>query len=254
MLFEPSLEVLDESKYLNYKKRAPTILGLIQNSDLLYCTTPALSFELAAATNHKNIYSGEICLSVDPQSMSFHRHRKKIIGYTGFGHTQDLEYIEEVLLEVLHDYSDWSLELFGTMVPSDQLLKLGDRLTLIPPERDYDAFISLLQSRNWSIGICPLINNKFNAFKANNKWIEYSSCNVATIASDLEPYKYGSPDNCLLLCNSPEQWKRSFHDLMNSAELVDQLVLNSQNFIGNRYSNTALSNQVLELIHGQIGG
>ena len=43
--------------------------------------------------------------------MSFHRDRKKIIGYTGFGHTQDLEYIEDILLEVLSEYPDWSLEL-----------------------------------------------------------------------------------------------------------------------------------------------
>ena len=253
LLFEPSLEVLDEAKYLNYKKRAPTILELINTSDLLYCTTPALSSELAATTKHQNIYFGDICLSVDPQSMLFHGNRQHVIGYTGFGHTQDLESIEDILLDVLHDYPDWSLELIGTMVPSAKLLSLGDRLTLIPPERNYDAFISLLRSRNWSIGICPLIQNKFNRFKANNKWIEYSCCNIATIASNLDPYRYGSPDDCLLLCDSLEQWNLSLRQLISSKDLVDRLITNSQQVIRNKYSNKALSNQVMALINGLVG-
>ena len=250
LLFEPSLEVLDESKYLNYIKRTPTILSLIKKSDLLYCTTPALREELHVTTKHSSIHSGDICLSVDPEAMSFHRDRKKIIGYTGFGHTQDLEYIEDILLEVLSEYPDWSLELIGTMVPSANLRTLGDRLTIIPPERDYDEFISLLESRNWSIGICPLINNRFNTFKANNKWIEYSRCNIATIASDLDPYRYGSPENCLLLCNSKEKWKHSFSRLINSTQMIDTLVLNSQDVLRDRYSDKALSAQVYDLLYG----
>lgn len=252
LLFEPSLEVLDENKYLNYKKRAPVILDLIGRSDLLYCTTPALSKELAATTHHPNIYFGDICLSVDPESVYFNSDRNKVIGYTGFGHTQDLESIENILLEILNEYPDWQLELIGTMIPSEKLCTLGSRLTLIPPERDYDAFLSLLKSRNWSIGICPLVANRFNAFKANNKWIEYSYCNVATIASDLDPYQYGSPNDSLLLCDSALAWKDSFRQLINSRELVDKLVLNAQDVIKTRYSNTALSHQILNIFKGSI--
>ena len=129
-----------------------------------------------------------------------------------------------------------------------KLLELGDQLTIIPPEKDYDAFIALLQSRNWSIGICPLIGNKFNSLKANNKWIEYSACNIASIASDLDPYRYGTPENCLMLCNSLQEWKDSFNQLINSQQLIDQLICNSQDVIRNSYSDKALSLQVLHLI------
>ena len=184
-------------------------------------------------------------MSVDPELITFQRNRKKIIGYTGFGHTQDLESIENVLLEILNEYPDWHLELIGTMVPSERLCTLGDRLLLIPPEREYDAFISLLKSRNWSIGICPLVNNRFNAFKANNKWIEYSCCNIATIASDLDPYRYGSPKTayCFVICLGGETLRK----LINSTDLVDNLVLKAQNVIRERYSNAALSHQVYNI-------
>ena len=192
LLFEPSLEVLDEKKYFDYKKRAPTILELIKRSDLVYCSTPALRKELLNSTKHQNVVSGKIYKSVDHESIIFHKNRKKVIGYTGFGHTQDLESIEDALLEVLSEYDDWSLELIGTMAPSSKLLSLEDRIHLIPPEKDYDAFISLLKSREWSIGICPLISNRFNSLKANTKWIEYSYCNIATVVLILIPTNMAS--------------------------------------------------------------
>ncbi|HAE29740.1 MAG TPA: hypothetical protein DCF89_01390, partial [Flavobacteriales bacterium] len=178
----------------------------------------------------------------------FQTNRKKVIGYTGFGHTQDLESVEDVILEVLHEHPDWSLELIGTMVPSEKLSALGQRLTLIPPRRDYDSFVSLLRSRKWSIGICPLIKNRFNSTKANNKWIEYSCCNIATIASDLDPYHYGSPADCLMLCDSSQMWKDAFSKLMSSKSLVDDLVANSQKFIADSFSDKALSVQVFNLL------
>ena len=252
ILFKPSPDVLDAKKYANYKKRAPVILDLIKKSDLLYCSTPALKKELAITTKHPNIYVGKICLSVDLGSMTLNKNKKKVIGYTGFGHTQDLESIEDILLEVLSDYPDWSLELIGTMVPSPKLLSLGDRITLIPPEKDYDKFLDLLRSRNWSIGICPLLDNSFNTLKANNKWIEYSSCNIATIASDLQPYKYATGDNCILLCGSPQAWKDSFEQLINSPDMADQMVSNSQEYIRKNFSESALSLQVFDLIKGLL--
>ena len=252
MLFKPSTDVLDAKKYANYKKRAPVILDLIKKSDLLYCSTPALKKELAITTNHPNIHVGKICLSVNPGSMTLDKNKKKVIGYTGFGHTQDLESIEDILLEVLSDYPDWRLELIGTMIPSPKLLSLGDRITLLPPEKDYDKFLDLLRSRNWSIGICPLLDNPFNTLKANNKWIEYSCCNIATIASDLEPYKYATADNCLFLCGSPQAWKESFDQLINSPDVAYRMTSNSQEFIRQNFSETALSLQVFDLIKGLV--
>ena len=248
LLFEPSPDALDENKYLNYIKRAPVILDLIKKSDLVYCSTPSLRKEVAATTQHQNIHFGKICLSVDPELIHFQANRRKVIGYTGFGHTQDLESIEDVILEVLHEHPDWSLELIGTMVPSEKLSSLGDRLILIPPRRDYDSFVSLLRSRKWSIGICPLVKNRFNSTKANNKWIEYSCCNIATIASNLDPYHYGSPADCLMLCDSPQMWKDAFLKLMFSKSLVDELVMNSQKFVADSYSDKALSVQVFNIL------
>ena len=249
LLFDPSPEVLDQDKYLAYKKRAPSILDLIRLSDLVYCSTPALHKELSGATNHKNIYNGRVYKSVDPEIITFSETRKKIIGYTGFGHTQDLELIEDSILEILNRYPDWEFELIGTIVPSNKLLSLKDRLNLIPPERDYDSFISLLKSRNWSIGICPLINNRFNSLKANTKWIEYSCCNIATVASNCEPYNYGTEKNSILRCNSLEDWTASLDFLINDSEQINRLVKLSQLEIKNTYSDLALSNQVYDVFN-----
>ena len=137
---------------------------------------------------------------------------------------------------------------------SEKLRTLGNRLIQIPPERGYGDFISLLKSRNWSIGICPLIQNKFNSLKANTKWIEYSCCNIATIATDFEPYRYGTKAKSLELCNSLQEWKDALRKLMNSKELVDDLVTTSQYAIRHEYSDEMLSRQVLTLIKNLVRG
>ena len=109
-----------------------------------------------------------------------------------------------------------------------------------------------MKSRNWSIGICPLVNNKFNAVKANTKWVEYSRCNISTIATDLAPYSYGSTKESLFLCDSAETWKDAFCQLMNSEALVDSLVQASQDYIRSHYSDAELSHQVFNIINDLV--
>lgn len=252
LLFEPSKDVLDDKKYKVYKKRAPTILELISLSDVLYSSTPALKDELEIATGHNNILTGRIYKSVSPQDIFADERREKIIGYTGFGHTQDLESIEDVLIEILNIYTDWKLELIGTIIPSKKLRLLGGQIKLIPPEKDYASFLSLLKSRKWSIGICPLIDNRFNSFKANTKWIEYSFCNIATLASNSPVYRYGISPASIRLCNSHQEWRDSLIELIQSPCKIHELVLLAQKEISEHYSDKALAEQVFSVIKSSI--
>ncbi len=252
LLFEPSAEVLDQKKFDVYKKRSPTILNLIQSSDVLYSSTPALMRELKAATRHHNIVVGKIYKSVDPNDILVNEKREKVIGYTGFGHSQDIETIEDVLIEILNTYSDWKLELIGTIKPSKKLRSLGGQVAIIPPEKDYDSFISLLKSRKWSIGICPLVDNRFNSFKANTKWVEYSFCNIATIASNSPVYSHGISTSSICRCNSQQEWRDSFIELMESPEKLDQIVLSAQEEISQNFSDNALAKQVFNIVKNAI--
>ena len=254
LLYEPSKDVLDEKKYEAYIRRAPTILKLIELSDLLYSSTPALKRELFNSTRHPNIAVGTIYKSIDPNHILTHKKRKKVIGYTGFGHSQDLETIEDALIEVLNTHPDWRLELIGTIIPSNKLRSLGCQITLIPPENDYDSFISLLKSRKWSIGICPLIDNRFNSLKANTKWVEYSFCNIATIASDSPVYTNGIRSTSIRTCKSYNEWKNSFIELMHSPEKVEDLVMSAQAEISQKFSDHALADQVFNIIESSIKG
>ena len=254
LLYEPSKDVLDEKKYETYIRRAPTILKLIELSDLLYSSTPALKRELFNSTRHPNIAVGRIYKSIDPKHILTHNQRKKIIGYTGFGHSQDLETIEDALIEVLNIHPDWKLELIGTIIPSDKLRSLGSRIITIPPEQDYDSFILLLKSRKWSIGICPLIDNRFNSLKANTKWVEYSFCNISTIASDSPVYTNGISPASIKTCKSHDEWKNAFLELMHSSEKVEKLVASAQAEISQKFSDHALAVQVFTIIESSIKG
>ena len=94
----------------------------------------------------------------------------------------------------------------------------------------------------------PLIDNRFNSLKANTKWIEYSCCNIATIASNCEPYKYGTNKDSLLLCDSLQDWIASFELLINSSVKINELVNSSQAEIKDVYSDSQLADQVHQLL------
>jgi len=251
LLYEASLEVLDQEKYDAYRKRAPTIRALLESSDIIYCSTKYLAKEISNAFGDNKAIYGDIVESVDIKKMHFSHSRKKIIGYTGFGHTQDLGLVEDVLIEVLQSNKDWKIELIGTMVPSKKLLSLGKQIILIPPERDFESFLKLLRSREWSIGICPLIDNKFNRLKSNVKWIEYSQSNIATVASASPVYSESCSDGCGIMCNTKTDWLHALQELMQRPERVDKLVKSAQSKIMDRYS-TRRHIQQLEEVFAEV--
>jgi glycosyltransferase involved in cell wall biosynthesis len=228
LLYDPSSEVLDKKKYQAYLNRSPLIKDLLQSSDFIYCSTKEVEEEIRTSLGHPSVFHENIVESVYSEDMIFTRSREKIIGYTGYGHTQDLALIEDVLIDILKQNKDWRFELIGTMVPSQNLLALGNQITLIPPESDFKRFLNLLGSRQWSIGICPLINNKFNRLKANVKWIEYSQKNIATIASYSPVYIDSCSDRCGLLCKTTDEWSQALELLMKNPDVVNELVHNAQ--------------------------
>jgi len=65
------------------------------------------------------------------------------------------------------------------------------------------------------IGICPLVDNEFNANKSCLKWYEYSALGMATVASNVPPYSDEIDDgNTGLLFRTPEEMVEKVSELI----------------------------------------
>lgn len=101
-------------------------------------------------------------------------------------------------------------------VPYDQFL----------PWVDVEQYHQKLFDLGCAIGLCPLARNEFNRFKSNIKWLEYSAAGMATIATDIEPYRVGVENgrSGLLVENNEESWYGAIKRLIVDPAFRNRLV------------------------------
>jgi len=107
---------------------------------------------------------------------------------------------------------------------------------------NYPEFVQwLCRESRWSIGIAPLENTEFNRCKSYIKYLDYSALGLATICSDLEPYRevVKNEINGFLVDNSTESWYKAIKRLIDDEHLRTVISNNAyQNFLKNHTLNT----------------
>jgi glycosyltransferase involved in cell wall biosynthesis len=81
-----------------------------------------------------------------------------------------------------------------------------DRIDVCPPVV-FQRYPEALRAARLDIGLSPLADDAFNASKSNLKWLEYSACGIATVASPVQPYRtsiVGGETG--LLANTADEW------------------------------------------------
>jgi hypothetical protein len=165
----------------------------------------------------------------------------------GFDHSHDLEMILPDLVRFLEDRPEVHFELFGTIPVPEALLEFGDRVSSVLPVRPYEAFLDKLVSLDWDIGIAPLANTRFNYYKANNKWVEYTSAGYAVIATAGMSYDECCAEDCGILVAEPSGWYDAFIALCDDPARRCDMVRNAQARLVREYSKQRLRQQVLTM-------
>lgn len=100
-----------------------------------------------------------------------------------------------------------------------------------------EEYLVTLNNLNLDIAIAPLANNLFNQCKSNLKFLEYSACGFATIASDVYPYTYtvDAPENGYLIDND-KTWYTALYTLIKVKEKRDQFSKQSWEFVRDNFT------------------
>ena len=110
------------------------------------------------------------------------------IGYFSGTRTHNSDFLEaaDALREILKQYKDVELHLFGELEPPQYLLDKS-LLVVIHPSTSHNIMLRNLSSMD--INLAPLqINNIFNSCKSELKIFEAATVEIPTIASDIETY------------------------------------------------------------------
>lgn len=218
----------------------------LTDADLVYCSTEALAKRISSLGFTNRIVTGKYHCSGDVIVTPSNRPTQTI-GYMGFDHSHDLAMITPSLVELLEKHSGVRFELFGTIQMPAELAAFGDRVSSHLPVRPYSSFLARLASLRWDVGLCPLADTSFNRYKANNKWVEYTSTGAAVVATAGMVYDGCCADDCGILISKPGDWFNALDELCSDPLRRHTLVENAQRRLQSEYSSTSLQNQILQI-------
>lgn len=231
----------------NEPMRLQTVRHLLDETDLVYCSTKTLAQRLKGHGARTRIKPGKIYCSGEVLVPANQRSATKI-GYMGFDHAHDLEMILPALVRFLDDNPKMQFELFGSIPKPAALERFGDRIVLRPPVPNYEQFLAAFATLGWDIGICPLAMTPFNAVKANTKWVEYTAVGTAVVASAGTVYDDCCAGGCGSLASGLDQWYAELNRLARDDAARHRQVAAAQARLQRDYSTDSLRRQVLAFL------
>ena len=240
---------IGREKWVSHNKpeRLASVKILLENADLVYCSTYPLMQRIKEYGSKVPLQTGKIYCSSDIIEKPTVRSVKKV-GYMGIGHEADLESVLPSIIKYLRRNPEVNFELFGTIPIPNELKEFGNRITLAPKIDNYQDFLNGLVQCQWDIGICPLIPIPFNFLKANTKWVEYTAAGIAVIATKGTIYDECCADGCGILASNNHEWYEALQYLTDNTQARLNMIREAQNKVLREYSPEQLRNQVLDVI------
>ncbi|MER8916548.1 glycosyltransferase family 1 protein [Mesorhizobium sp. M0761] len=146
------------------------------------------------------------------------------IGFAGSpSRVADLSLISPLIQPILERFPKTVFEFAGVLPWG---VKAGARVRFFPHTGDYGAYIKFQTSRNWAIGLAPLIDHEANRSKTDNKYREYGALRIAGIYSNITPYKDVVRDaqTGLLVDNTEKAWLDAISMLVKLPEKRNELI------------------------------
>lgn len=226
---------------------------LLQNCDLIYASTRTLAELMQRRFPRQEVvygiyapYMGSILSSTEVNDGS-----RPIIGYMGSkGHQHDLELVVPTLERLLTERPNLEFEVFGTIRMPAALERFGPRVRSYSVQKSYTEFLATLASLGWAVGLAPLQDELFNHCKAPTKFIEYTACGIAVVASRVPVYEEAIPPNGGLLVE--RDWYSAITNLLDHPQQRQDAVAIARRHCALKYAPEVLQQQLISIVNFAI--
>lgn len=163
-----------------------------------------------------------------------------VVGYAGGYKEEEFEFLEEVISRLNSERPEIRFEFIGGI--SDGLRSLSN-VQWFPGTSDYAAFLSQKVSRNWTVGLAPLMESEFNSSKTNNKFREYGGCRIPGVYSKASPYVecVRTEESGLLVRNDVSAWVEAIKRIVDDQSLQKRIKEESYAFVESNYSHRVIA-------------
>ena len=232
----------------NSPQRLAAVRFLLTHADLVYTSTQNLRERMLGYYPDARVVAGKIYCSGEVLQ------RPKpgpsvTVGYMASAdHAHNLDMVLPAVERLLDRNPHVQFELFGSIPVPPSLARFGERVTTAPPVTNYQEFLKEFAAREWDVGICPLVGIEFNMMKSDTKWVEYTSCGAAVVASKDTVYERCCADGCGILAADENEWFEALHLLVNDREARLAMIQRAQDKLEQEYSVARLRDQLFDVI------
>lgn len=217
-----------DARYAEYAQVA------MREADLLVCSTEYLYNKYASLNPNRVVVNN----CTDEKFFNYENKPDDVtIGFAGAGgHQGDWKMIESVLKKLKEKYK-FKVKMIGPMQSDviDEQIKWVDMF----------KYPKTLVDMGFSIGVAPLKDSLMNRAKSNLKWLEYSTYEIPTVASDVVSYR--GIDN-ILYATEPDEWYSQLEKLILDKELRTNLGRNAKIEMKTKYDLKEQSKILFEKI------
>lgn len=160
---------------------------------------------------------------------------KLTIGYAGGDKDQAFIPVAHALINVLDKYKHVHFECIGFLPPS---LQGHPRVTRFEVEPKYRVYLRRLYELNWDIGIAPLSDKLYHQCKSDNKFREYSACQIAGVYSDGPAFNQSvtAGKTGLLVANDEQAWYEALCSLIEQPQLRKNIAQQAHRYAKKHYA------------------
>lgn len=147
------------------------------------------------------------------------------------------EYIKPILYDILAKYhKEVDITIIGVEPKLDES-EYKNSIHLIKG-MSYEEYSSYMKNHDFDIGLAPLCRSSFAARKYFAKYIEYAKYGIMGLYTDTMPYTLAVKDgiNGILVADSALDWKNSLIRAIQNKDLINRIIISSQQDLKNKYS------------------
>lgn len=203
-----------------------------KQADMIITSSDYLKNKLSGYNNVQcipNALDERIWLPLQKRSKANNQDVKTRILYMGtYTHQNDLLIVAKAIKKLQREFKGKiEVDIIGVTKAQSQQEWFN---TIQPPRTNYPKFVNWLRDQsNWSIGIAPLEDSKFNNCKSYIKYLDYAALGLAPVCSNLLPYQSVIRDgeNGLLVDNDTDSWYRALKELIIRKEYREKIAQNA---------------------------
>lgn len=189
----------------------------IRIADFATVTTEALARVIRPLNADVRILPNMLPAAAWPAERVRPERDRIIIGWAGSPtHFRDLALIKPVIEHTLDRYPNVEFHIAGVShVPFSEHERI-----VSAPGAEIEHYASVVGG--FDIGLCPVIDTRFNRAKSDLKALEYAMVGIPVVASDTDTYA-SLPREAGFLCKTPADWLRALRLLIERDELRERM-------------------------------